>query len=337
MKIQCQYILLIVILAFTSIDTFECVAQSFSKIEYPYVTNATTDNVAIKAITFGRYETKIDFIACYTGHYIFLENAGQRNAMYIKIGKRKYNLQRTSGIASTDRATICQPGQLLEFTAFFDPIPDHERDNFDLIEGIDGTWNFYKVSISKYLSREKVPDFVAIGQRNWDKINFKAETIQYPYVESQSHPYLIIKKIDKLNDSTIIYFTYKKPYDSYNIINLSKKIYIRTLDGNKYDIINVVGVPTTNEFVQKGYSLSFYMVFPRLSNDVVCFSLYQSDLFYDAKGLAFHNIKLHSDYNGFLKKMNDMDLYFKNTSQKKTPYQNTNRKKLKKNPNFKIE
>ena len=182
---------------------------------------------------------------------------------------------------------------------------------------------------------------VAVYSQNIQRLEseptFKGLTIEYPYVEKQSHPFIIISKIDRLVDSTIIYFTYKKPYDSYNIINLSKKIYIRTLDGNKYDIINVVGVPTTNEFVQKGYSLSFYMVFPRLSNDVICFSLYQSDLFYDAKGLTFHNIKFHSDYNGFLKKMNDMDLYFKNTSQKKTPYQNTNRKKLKKNPNFKIE
>ena len=144
-------------------------------------------------------------------------------------------------------------------------------------------------------------------------------------------------KIDKFIDGTIIYFTYKKPYDGNGLINLSNDIYLRASDGKKYDMLKIVGVPFTDEYTKKGTPLSFSMIFPRLPNNIDCFSLYQPSLFYDAKGLVFHNIKLRSDYDGYLRKWNDLELYFRNTSQKKIQYQNTSRKQLKKDPNFKIE
>lgn len=333
MKIRYYFLLLIATLTVT----FKSVAQTYNKIEYPFVGGSTTDYVCIKAITFRSYETRIDFVACYTGNYIFLEKAGQRNALYIRIGKRKYRLQNTYGIASTDRVTFCQPGQLLEFSAIFEPIPDKERDNFDLIEGIDGTWNFYKVSISKYLSYEKIPNWIKTDKRNGTEVSFREETIEYPYVEKQSHPYLIIMKIDKFIDGTIIYFTYKKPYDGNGLINLSNDIYLRASDGKKYDMLKIVGVPFTDEYTKRGTPLSFSMIFPRLPNNIDCFSLYQPSLFYDAKGLVFHNIKLRSDYDGYLRKWNDLEFYFRNTSQKKIQYQNRSRKQLMKDPNFKID
>lgn len=332
MKMRFHFLLLIATLTVT----FKSVAQTYNKIEYPFVGGSTTDYVCIKAITFRSYETRIDFVACYTGNYIFLEKAGQRNALYIRIGKRKYRLQNTYGIASTDRVTFCQPGQLLEFSAIFEPIPDKERDNFDLIEGIDGTWNFYKISISKYLSREKVPDLYAIGKRNWNKINFKEENIISPYVERQSHPYLIMTEIDKMADCTKIYFYYKNPYDSYSWVNFSKDTYLQTINGKKYNVISSVGIPLSpnqHNFNKKGEHVTFCLVFPALPNDVDCFSLCEPV----SDGFTFHNVKLVTDHQSYAIRWDNMEaLFMKKTPSGKSSI-GTTKKKLKKDPNFKID
>lgn len=150
-------------------------AQSYQRIDYPYVGEgkSTVDHVFIKAITFTQNFTQVDFITCYTGHYIFLSAPNHKDAMYIWMNDKKYKLIQTRGISSKDGITSCQPGQLLEFSAIFEPIPDKDRGNFNLIEGLDGTWNFYDVSISKYLARTRIPDLRAMGQRNWEKVYYK--------------------------------------------------------------------------------------------------------------------------------------------------------------------
>lgn len=300
----------------------ENIAQSYLRIEYPYVGYSTESSVRIKCIEFTEYQTRIDFIASHTGRYIYLENPTQRNAMYIKIGNRKYRLRSTSGIASTDGITYCQPGQSLEFTAFFNKIPDNERDNFDLIEGVDGTWNFFNVSINKHKG---------------NKANFE-ETIEYPYVERQSHPYIIITKIERLADCTKIYFNYKTPYKNGGWMSFNKNTYIRTLNGDKYDILYSEGIPLLPDaynFKKLGQSVAFCLVFPKLPNDVNIFSLYEPV----SNGFIFYNVKLHSDYERYLKKCDDMELYFKGIDKNKTSSKvpKANRKKLKKNPNFKID
>ena len=324
-----------ILLILFSSSFMEGIAQSYLRIEYPYVDYSTVNGVCIKCVEFTEYQTRIDFIACYTGHYIYLENPTQKNAMYIKIGNNKYRLRSTNGIASKNGVTYCKPGNFLEFTAFFDPIPNEERDVFDLREGISGSWNFYKISISKSLSKLNVPDWVPIDKQKENKANFEKETIEFPYVEKQSHPYIIISKIEKLNDITILHFSYKKPYDSYGLINLSKKIYIRTSDGKKYDVLHILNIPITNEFRKKGEFVSFTMIFPKLPDYVKCFSIYDPELFYEGKELIFHNIMLRSDYKEYLKKWNNMENYFKEKASSNT--KSTMRKKLKKDPNFKID
>ena len=320
--------------------SLESIAQSYSRIEYPYVDKSTTDYVYIKCIELTGYQTRIDFIACYSGNYIFLEKVGERNAMYIRIGSRKYKLRGTYGIASTDRVTYCQPGDFLEFTAYFDPIPDNERENFDLIEGIDGSWNFYGVSISQYLSRHKVPDLVEIGNTKWEKNNFKGVTIENPYVESQSSTYIILMKIEKLIDCTKIYFYYRTPRMGW--MNFSKNTYIQTLDGKKYKVLKSEGIPLAPDvynFNKKGESMTFCLTFPKLPDYINSFSLYEPT----ADGFSFNNIELRPDYINFRSKWDNMENYFKGNIQKpkkentiKKP-NNAVKKKLTKDPNFKIE
>lgn len=333
---QGYYCLKLIIVFFFAI-TLEGKTQSYFRVEYPFVGNSTTKDVYIKAITFRNTETRIDFITCYTGHYIFLEGTGKRNAMYIRIGNRKYKLRSTYGIAETDRVTLCQPGKLLEFTAIFDPIPNKERDNFDLIEGIDGTWNYYKVSISKYLAGERIPDLVAIGKRNWEKQNFKEETIEYPYVGRQSHPYIVIKKIDRLFNCTKIYLYYRTPYETLSWITFSKDTYLQTLNGEKYKILYSNGIPLSPEhynFEYLGEGVSFCLVFPKLSSEINCFTLYEPV----NDGFNFYDVKLHSDYERYLATMNNMDNFFKRKKQATTSKkQHTVKKRLKKDPNFKID
>ena len=336
--INCLKIYILFVYFFSCVS--ESVAQSYLRIEYPYTGSSTVDYVYIKCIEFTGYQTRIDFIACYTGHYIFLEDPNQRNAMYIRIGNRKYRLRSTHGIASTDRMTLCQPGELLEFTAIFAPIPDEERDNFDLIEGIDGTWNFYNVSISKYLSRHKVPDWVSINKRNWEKTNFKEETIEYPYVERQSRPYLIMMKIEKLFDCTKIYFQYRAPRVGW--MNFSKKTYIQTPNGQEYNVLYSEGIPLSPDvynFNRIGESVDFCLIFPKLPDYVDSFTLSEPT----SDGFFFYNVGLHSDFKGYLKKCDNMNAFFnenkqydvqENTIPKK---RTTSRKKLKKDPNFKID
>ena len=340
MKKYVNYLRINILFMIFTACVLESVAQSYSKIDYPYVGSSSVDYVYIKSLEFTDNYTRVDFITCYKGNYVFLEKPGQRNAMYIRIGNKKYKLQSTYGIASADRVTICQPGQLLEFTAFFDPIPEKERDNFDLIEGIDGGWNFYGVSISKYLSRHKVPDLVEIGKTNWEKNTFKEVTIENPYVESQSSAYIILMKIEKLIDCTKIYFYYKTPRMGW--INFSKNTYIQTLDGKKYKVLKSEGIPLSPDvynFNKKGETVTFCLTFPKLPDYINSFSLYEPI----ADGFSFNNVELRTDYINYRTKWDNMENYFNGNNQKHKQENavkksnNTVKKKLKKDPNFKIE
>ena len=99
----------------------ESFAQNYLRIEHPLVKGATTNSVYIKAINITPYETKIDFIACFTGYYIYLSSPGQYDSMYIKCNGITYNLKKTIGISQYDEVTMCEPGKVLEFSAVFSP------------------------------------------------------------------------------------------------------------------------------------------------------------------------------------------------------------------------
>lgn len=144
-------------------------AQDVKRIEYPYVIRTTADDVFIKEIILTPAETIVKFITYYTGHYIYLSPSGHLNALYIRCNGFTYNLKRTIGIASSDKQTICEPNQFLEFAAVFEPIPtDRRTGELDLIEGINGTWNYYQVRLSNLSS--VVPDLHMRARRKYNEV-----------------------------------------------------------------------------------------------------------------------------------------------------------------------
>ena len=161
--------------------------------------------------------------------------------------------------------------------------------------------------------------------------------IEYPYVEKQSHPELIITEIEKVYVYTKIHFYYKNPYDSNGGVTFSKDTYLRTSKGKLYNLKSSIGIPLSPEihyFNKKGEAINFCLIFPALPNDVKSFSIYEPC----NNGFTFQNIELRSDFQGYIKKCNHMAKMFKtlenNPINKQTKI---SRKKLKKDPNFKIE
>lgn len=162
----------------------ESFAQNYLRIEHPLVKGATTNSVYIKAINITPYETKIDFIACFTGYYIYLSSPGQYDSMYIKCNGITYNLKKTIGISQFDEVTMCEPGKVLEFSAVFSPFLKGEKvEEFDIIEGSDGSWNFRGVSTDKRLASDLSLVYERAywrGERNWDDYPYKSEWNRVP-------------------------------------------------------------------------------------------------------------------------------------------------------------
>lgn len=159
-------------------------AQNYLRIEHPLVKGATTNSVYIKAVNITPYETKIDFIACFTGYYIYLSSPDQYDSMYIKCNGITYNLKKTIGISQYDKVTMCEPGKVLEFSAVFSPFLKGEKiKEFDIIEGSDGSWNFRVVSTDKRLASDLSLVYERAywrGERNWDDYPYKSEWNKVP-------------------------------------------------------------------------------------------------------------------------------------------------------------
>lgn len=158
----------------------ESTAQNyFRNIEHPLVSRSTTSNVYIKAVTITSTETRIDFVTCFTGHYIYLSPPYNSNSMYIKCGNMTYNLKRTIGISQKDNETICEPNKILEFSAIFYPFINYNKvQEFDIIEGESGKWNFYNVSMDNRLASDISLVYERAywrGGRNWESYPYKSE------------------------------------------------------------------------------------------------------------------------------------------------------------------
>ena len=109
------------------------------------------------------------------------------------------------------------------------------------------------------------------------------------------------------------------------------------MNGEKYKILYSNGIPLSPEhynFEYLGEGVSFCLVFPKLSSEINCFTLYEPV----NDGFNFYDVKLHSDYERYLATMNNMDNFFKRKKQATTSKkQHTVKKRLKKDPNFKID
>ena len=168
--------------------SIESIAQNYLKIDHPLVGDFTSYNIFIKSITITSYETKVDFIACFTGHYIYLSPPRHSNSMYIRCGTMTYSLIRTVGIAQYDNVTVCEPNKVIEFSAIFYPFLNYEDvDRFDIIEGENGKWNFYDISTDKNLASNLSLVYERAywrGRCNWESYPYKSEWHGVPKTSS---------------------------------------------------------------------------------------------------------------------------------------------------------
>ena len=90
-----------------------------------------------------------------------------------------YNLKRTIGISQNDNETICEPNKILEFSAIFYPFINYNKvQEFDIIEGESGKWNFYNVSMDNRLASDVSLVYERAywrGERNWESYRYKSE------------------------------------------------------------------------------------------------------------------------------------------------------------------
>ena len=181
--------------------TLESTAQNYFRIEHPLVKRSTTNSVYIKAITITSKETRIDFVTCFTGRYIFLSAPYNNNSMYIKCGKMTYSLKRTIGISQYDEETICEPNKVLEFSAIFYPFINYKDAGsfeFDIIEGDNGSWNFYDISTDKKIASDLSLVYQRAywrGERNWESYPYKTEWYGTPATSSSKNN--VRKKLKK--------------------------------------------------------------------------------------------------------------------------------------------
>ena len=134
----------------------------------PYVRKSTTGSVYIKSIKISYSETRVDFVTCYTGNYIFLYAPGTKNALYIRANDQKYKLKKVLNIAMEDKVTFCPFNSVIEFSAIFEPFQTVVSE-LDVIEGESGEWNFYGVSTSNVLGGDNnIPNLYELGKRNYE-------------------------------------------------------------------------------------------------------------------------------------------------------------------------
>ena len=185
-----KFLLLMTVLVLYPMIAFECAAQNYFRIEHPLIGRSTTNSVYIKAITITSKETRIDLVTCFTGRYIFLSPHSNNNTMYIKCGKMTYSLKRTFGISQYDEETICEPNKILEFSAIFYPFINYKDAGsfvFDIIEGDNGSWNFYIISTDKNLASDLSLVYERAywrGGRNWESYPYKSEWYGVPETSS---------------------------------------------------------------------------------------------------------------------------------------------------------
>jgi S1-C subfamily serine protease len=126
----------------------------------PKCISQTTVNLKITKINCADNSTTIEFEYITTDSksiYIFLNPPNTDGALYIKADGKTYKLLSTSGIGNTDRITPAYTNKPVNFSATFDAIPKTIK-QFDLIEGISGSWNFHGIQLKESSQIENCDD-----------------------------------------------------------------------------------------------------------------------------------------------------------------------------------
>lgn len=221
---------------------FVCFDLFSQNASYPDVTRKGEKDVYIRSVVTTDYYTRINFIYNNSkpkGHYIFLNLPGDEDAYFIIANGKRYNLLSTENIGNSDGITIAMPDEIVEFSAMFEKLPTYIEE-FDLIEGANGPWDFYGVkldspsSTSEHGKPEKFRvdyNYVAIFDSNsetwsdWEKgdntfvINIndrgdiahlradgenlvykKLSSVEEGYTEEGNYHYQIIEALDEEGD-----------------------------------------------------------------------------------------------------------------------------------------
>lgn len=232
----------------------------------PPVETKTDKNVFIKSVVTNSYNTTINFQftnAKSSATTCWLNDPGQDDAFYIYADGEYYTLISTSGIGNEDNKTSVGPNKTIEFSAKFKKIPS-DITSFDLIEGDNGSWNFY-------------------GVRLENKQASTSKTYTSPYIESQTQSDVHISSVVVSSFATTIHFYYENTQENNQNIWLNNPghpdaFYIYA-NGEYYSLISTSGIGNEDNktSIEPNEKIEFLARFNRIPNDITSFDLMEGD------------------------------------------------------------
>jgi hypothetical protein len=114
-----------------------------------------------------------------------------------------YKLISTHNIGTSDRITSALPGKVVEFSARFEKLPSNTI-QFDLIEGADGTWNFYRVKLKKKSTKETQSDEDKQFRRDYKFVSFYTPETK-KWSEKKENNTTVVFNINSNSDVKIFY------------------------------------------------------------------------------------------------------------------------------------
>lgn len=155
-------------------------------INNPKVDKQSSNDVKIESIETLEESTVVNF--SYTNstndaHYIYLASKGSPDTYYLRANDKYYHLIETYDISANQETTVAYPNKPLYFSAKFEKVSS-EIDKFDLIEGREGNWSFYGVSLinenegNSEITSGKEVSFSCISRTycDWNKTTGKYST-----------------------------------------------------------------------------------------------------------------------------------------------------------------
>lgn len=232
----------------------------------PSVESKTEKNVFIKSVVTNNYNTTINFYFTNTtssATTIWLNTPGHDDELYIYADGEYYSLISTSGIGNEDNKTSLDPNERIEFSAKFEKIPSGTT-SFDLIEGENGTWNFY-------------------GVRLGNKKSSFSKTYSNPDINRQTQNDVHIKSVVINSFTTTINFYYENTQTNSQNIWLNdpgedNAFYIYA-DGEYYSLISTSGIGNQDDktSIAPNEKIEFSARFDRIPNNTTSFDLIEGD------------------------------------------------------------
>jgi len=127
-------------------------SQTFAQqAEIPIIESKKTKDIYIHSVSSNNSTTDVIFVYFNTAasHYIYLNPPGHADAMFIRANGKIYKaVSIDDEIATKTGETVAHSLTCVYFMVSFEKLPASTT-SFDLIEGANGTWNFYGVKLNK--------------------------------------------------------------------------------------------------------------------------------------------------------------------------------------------